>query len=40
MRLDFARTGALALGQAFDARDFLHALAPEHMGIELPKSAS
>ena len=30
-----ARHGALALGQAVDARDFLHALAPLHLAVEL-----
>jgi hypothetical protein len=31
----FQRRGALALGQAFDARDFLHAIAPAHLIVEL-----
>ena len=31
----FDRRGALALGQAFDARDFLNALAPSHLAVEL-----
>lgn len=31
----FRRRGALALGQAFDARDFLRALAPAHLAVEL-----
>jgi 2,4-dienoyl-CoA reductase-like NADH-dependent reductase (Old Yellow Enzyme family) len=31
----FQRRGALALGQAFDARDFLHALTPTHLTVEL-----
>lgn len=30
----FARRGALALGQAFDAGDFLRALAPDHLAVE------
>jgi len=34
-----ARTGALALGQAFDAHDFLRALAPDHLAVELPGPA-
>ncbi|GAB3344939.1 saccharopine dehydrogenase family protein [Lysobacter tyrosinilyticus] len=29
----FQRRGALALGQAFDARDFLRALAPTHLAV-------
>lgn len=29
------RRGALALGQAFDAGDFLRALAPAHFAVEL-----
>ena len=33
----FAQAGALALGQAFDARAFLRALAPEHLAVELPR---
>ena len=40
MRREVARSGALALGQAFDARDFLRALAPEHLGVELPGAAA
>ncbi len=40
MHPDFARAGALALGQAFDAGDFLRALAPAHLDVELPGSAS
>jgi uncharacterized protein YbjT (DUF2867 family) len=31
----FDRRGALALGQAFDAREFLNALAPAHLAVEL-----
>jgi short subunit dehydrogenase-like uncharacterized protein len=34
-----ARSGALALGQAFDARDFLRALAPEHLALEFSDPA-
>jgi short subunit dehydrogenase-like uncharacterized protein len=30
----FQRRGALALGQAFDARDFLRAVAPTHLAVE------
>lgn len=30
----FQRCGALALGQAFDARDFLDAVAPTHLAVE------
>ncbi|MGZ5200776.1 MAG: saccharopine dehydrogenase family protein [Telluria sp.] len=30
----FDRRGALALGEAFDARDFLDALAPAHLAVE------
>jgi hypothetical protein len=30
----FDRRGALALGQAFDARQFLSALAPDHLAVE------
>ena len=30
----FDRRGALALGEAFDAREFLHALAPVHLQVE------
>jgi len=30
----FQRRGALALGQAFDARDFLNAVAPTHLAVE------
>jgi hypothetical protein len=30
----FDRRGALALGQAFDAKDFLSALAPAHLAVE------
>ena len=33
MRPGFARSGALALGEAFDAGDFLRALAPEHLHL-------
>ena len=40
MQPGFARAGALALGQAFEARDFLRALAPEFLELELPESAS
>ena len=40
MQPGFARAGALALGQAFEARDFLRALAPEHLDVEWPDSAS
>jgi hypothetical protein len=32
----FTRRGALALGEAFDADDFLRALAPAHLAVELP----
>ena len=35
-----ARHGALALGQAVDARDFLHALAPTHLAVELPEDGA
>lgn len=31
----FNRRGALALGQAFDAREFLNAIAPAHLAVEL-----
>lgn len=31
----FDRRGALALGQAFDAREFLNAIAPAHLAVEL-----
>ena len=31
----FNRRGALALGQAFDARDFLNAIAPSHLAVKL-----
>lgn len=34
----YQRHGALALGQAFDARDFLRALAPTHLALELDRS--
>jgi saccharopine dehydrogenase-like protein len=34
----FPRRGALALGQAFEARDFLRALAPAHLAVELDPS--
>ncbi len=34
----FPRHGALALGQAFDAGDFLRALAPAHLAVELYSS--
>ncbi len=33
MRADFGRSGALALGQAFDAADFLAALSPQPLSI-------
>ena len=33
MRPGFARRGALSLGQAYDAHDFLRALAPEHLAL-------
>jgi saccharopine dehydrogenase-like protein len=33
MRPGFARAGALALGEAFDAGEFLRALAPEHLHL-------
>ena len=36
LRPGSVRAGALAPGQAFDARDFLRAMAPEHLAIELP----
>ena len=39
MQRDAARCGALSLGQAFGARDFLHALAPAHLAVELPDPA-
>ena len=29
----FARSGAIALGQAVDATDFLRALSPEHLEL-------
>lgn len=32
---EFKRTGSLALGEAFDALDFLHALSPEHLTFEM-----
>jgi len=34
----FQRRGALALGQAFEAGDFLRALAPAHLAVELDPS--
>lgn len=34
----FERRGALALGQAFDARDFLRALAPMHLAVEFDRN--
>jgi hypothetical protein len=37
---EFAHRGALALGQAFDARDFLSALAPVHLAIEFDPDCS
>ena len=33
----FKRSGALTLGEAFDAEDFLHSIKPEHMTFELNK---
>jgi hypothetical protein len=33
VRPDHAVSGALSLGQAFDAADFLHALAPAHLAL-------
>ena len=33
MRPGLARAGALALGEAFDAGEFLRALAPEHLQL-------
>ncbi len=33
MQPGFARSGALSLGQAYDANDFLRALAPEHLTL-------
>jgi hypothetical protein len=36
MRPGFAQVGARALGEAFDARDFLRALSPRHLEITLP----
>jgi len=36
----FAHRGALALGQAFDARDFLSALAPVHLAVEFDPDCS
>ena len=40
MRPGSARHGALSLGQAVDARDFLHALAPHHLAITLSENAA
>jgi len=31
----FDRSGALTLGEAFDAKDFLHSFKPEHLMFEL-----
>lgn len=35
-----SQRGALSLGQAFDARDFIGALSPEHMAVDLPERLS
>nr|WP_199045275.1 saccharopine dehydrogenase NADP-binding domain-containing protein [Dyella sp. ASV24] len=36
---DFVRSGALSLGEAFDAKQFLHAIGPEHLTFELSHEA-
>ncbi len=36
MQPRFAHAGALALGQAFDARAFLRAVSPQHLAVTLP----
>ncbi len=40
LQRDVARPGALALGQAFDAHDFLRALAPTHLAVDWPDAAT
>lgn len=34
LKPSFDRRGALALGQAFDAKDFLNAIAPDHLNVD------